>query len=204
LIVYVGRLAEEKGPDILLEAMGLLPRRLRQTTCMLFVGEGPMAQQLQQRVRRMGLEGNVRFLGFRQDVHRYLAAADVAVVPSRHEIFGLSLVQAMACGCAVVATRTGGLESILRDPSHGVLVEPNDPAALSKALVRLLDRPDLRERMGLCARAHVVSHYASSRVLETLRELIVSVVGGPKLAQRLTHEMPERYRYEHRSRPAVR
>ena len=197
LIVYAARLYEHKGPDILIEALGRLPESVWRASRAVLLGEGPMAEQLRHRVGELGLDGHVRFIGYRPDLERYLAAGDIFVAPSRVECFGVSLVDAMACGCAAVATRVDGFETILRDPSVGVLVEPENPAAMSEAIMRLLDHPDLREEMGRRARAHIVSHYASDLVLEMLRELLVPKGCEPKLAQRVTHEMIARYRHEH-------
>jgi glycosyltransferase involved in cell wall biosynthesis len=197
LIMYAARLDEDKGPDILIEALARLPESVWRTSRAVILGEGSMAAELRRRVGELGLNGRVQFIGFRPDLERYLAAADILAAPSRRECFGISLVDAMACGCAAVAARVDGYSTILRDPSVGVLVEPENPAAMSEAILQLLNQPAARAEMGRRARTHVVNHYSSVHVLEMLRELLVPDDGEPKLAQRVSNEMLARYRHEH-------
>jgi glycosyltransferase involved in cell wall biosynthesis len=143
----VGRLDEPvKGLAVLLEAMERVAERSPRAVC-LFVGEGPARSGLEAAVRRRGLTEKVRFLGERRDVPDLLHAFDLYVQPSILEGFGLSVLEAMAAGKAVVASRAGGLPEVVEDSVTGTLVPPGEPAALASAILALLEDPVVRARM---------------------------------------------------------
>ena len=97
---------------------------------------------------------------------------DVGVVPSLlQEPFGLVNIELMACGLPVIASRVGGIPEIVLDGVTGLLVEPNDPQALSEAMAKLLDDPELRKRMGENARKHVVQNFSLETYLDRLSEI---------------------------------
>jgi glycosyltransferase involved in cell wall biosynthesis len=103
----------------------------------------------------------------------WLRTADVVVVPSRREPLGLAAVEALACGTPVIASNVGGLREVVRDAENGLLIPPNDPGALTAALVRLLD-PSLRERLGAAGPASVAGHdirIAAAEMAEVWAEL---------------------------------
>jgi hypothetical protein len=104
----------------------------------------------------------------------FLAAADLLVMPSRNEGLGKALVEAMALGRAVVATRVGGIPSVVVDGETGSLVSPDDPAALARAVTELLKDPGLRHRMGDAGRRRAEQFSLAvmeSRLLDLYREL---------------------------------
>ncbi len=138
MILYAGRLEYEKGVQTLLAALQDVRRRCGPTR--LFVaGVGTYSDELRREVRRLGLRRHVRFTGFLADreLRLHFGAADVAVVPSIYEPFGLVAVEAMACGTPVVVGDTGGLREIVADGS-GLSFPPQDADALADALVRVL------------------------------------------------------------------
>jgi glycosyltransferase involved in cell wall biosynthesis len=103
------------------------------------VGQGPLAEQLEKARDRLGLGEQFRFLGYREDPIRVLVAADVFCLSSRHEGLAIALLEAMAAGLPVVATRVGGVPTVITDGRDGRLVPPGDPAALAEALAELSD-----------------------------------------------------------------
>jgi len=138
MVLYAGRLEYEKGVQTLLAALQDVRRRCGPTR--LFVaGVGTYSDELRREVRRRGLTRHVRFTGFLtdRDLRLHFGAADVAVVPSIYEPFGLVAVEAMACGTPVVVGDTGGLREIVSDGS-GLSFPPQDAEALADALVRVL------------------------------------------------------------------
>jgi len=162
LILFVGRIAPLKGIDTLLEAIGLLCEQGfldAVPIAVAVIGGEPDAsrdelsaamQSLERFCEERGLKEIVRFLGRRdQDsLPYYYSAADVVVVPSHYESFGLVALEAMACGRAVVASETGGLAFLIRDGETGFHVPAGDPSALAGRLAELLSDPGLREQMG--------------------------------------------------------
>jgi glycosyltransferase involved in cell wall biosynthesis len=140
-VVFTGRLAPDKGPDLLLEALA----RLRAPVPAFVVGEGRMRAALERRVRELALERSVSFTGWQREPGRWVAGAGVFVAPSREEAWSQSVVQAMALGTPVVAAAAEGLPAVLAD-GRGVLVPPEDPGALAAAIADVLAgrrRPDI-------------------------------------------------------------
>jgi D-inositol-3-phosphate glycosyltransferase len=158
----VGRFDPVKGLDTLLEAMAIVVRtdpRWAVNACLCLVGGDKLddPQRVDMEIARitqlrdeLGLEGIVNFLGpAPQDVlPLYYSAAQVVVVPSRYESFGLVALEAMACGAPVIASKVGGLADLVRDGQTGYLVPDGDPEALAARLLPLLDDPSLRRTLG--------------------------------------------------------
>ena len=155
VVLYVGRLEPIKGLDTLFDAIASL-RAGGLPVALLVVGgdtdESPTGHEahLRGRIRELGLSTSVRFLGPQpQDVLReYYVAADVTVLPSYYESFGMVALEAMACRSPVVGSRVGGLTTTVRDGVTGYLVPEGDAAALAQRLADLITDPDARERLG--------------------------------------------------------
>ncbi len=165
LIGVFAKVTPIKGQDLLLEA---LPQLLRShpDVHVLFVGstEGDFARRTQQRAKEMGIYSHVIFTGLRADVARLMQAVDVVTLPSRLETFGLAVLEAMALGKPVVATRVGGLPELVRDGETGMLVDFT-ATSLAHALNELLTSADLRYRLGQTARAFACQYYTPERMV---------------------------------------
>ncbi len=116
------------------------------------VGEGPLEPRLREENRALGLEGRVQFLGFRTDIQALLHAADFFCLATHSEGLGSSILEAMAAGLPVVATRVGGIPEIVEEGSTGVLVPPSDPGALAAAMEQMALDAGLRDAMGAASR----------------------------------------------------
>ncbi len=162
-VLSVGTLHPHKGFDVLLDALGLLAgegRDFRGT----IVGGGPLEADLRGRVGRAGLSGRVTLTGAlaQQDVLPLYARSSVFVLmaqPEWHWGVPNVIVEALASGCAVVTTRFGSVEELVRDGETGLLVPPKDPAALAGAIGRLADDAALRCRLAAAGRAAVAREY---------------------------------------------
>jgi glycosyltransferase involved in cell wall biosynthesis len=161
LVGSVGRFARIKRYQDLILALAHLGRS--DVVCLL-VGDGPEAPALAAAAREAGVGDRVRFLGWREDVPRILAALSVFVLPSANEGMGLVLVEAMAMGVPVVATRVGGIPSVVPDGECGLLVEPGDVAGLAGAVAKLLADPALAARMGAAGRRRAAAYSVESMV----------------------------------------
>ncbi|MHB8874312.1 MAG: glycosyltransferase family 4 protein [Myxococcaceae bacterium] len=166
LAVYTGRLAPEKGVDVLLEAWPRVQARLPGTRLWI-VGDGDEAGRLSAQAGRLCVSPTVAFAGAVADVSPYLRAADAAVLPSRSEGLPVAMLEAMACGLPVVATRVGGSAQVLEDGITGRLISPEDPASLGAALVEALSCDGARG-FGERARATVLERYGIERVAARL------------------------------------
>ena len=110
---------------------------------------------LSKQANGMGLGNSVHFLGFRPDLRAFLHLADLVVLPSLHEAFPRVLLEAMAAGRAIVATKVGGVPEAVEDGVTGLVVQPNNSKAVSTAISLLLHDRDRIERMGMAGRARV-------------------------------------------------
>jgi glycosyltransferase involved in cell wall biosynthesis len=184
LLVSVGRYVEEKDYPTLVDAVGLLISKHPRLRA-LIVGEGPLDRALQKKIDDAGLEKIVKLTGLRTDAIDIASAADVFVLSSVSEGLPLALLEAMAHGRAVVATRIGGIPDLIADGENGVLVPTADPAALAEAIGRVLDDPILRTRFGEAGRACVARFHSEDAMLEDYEKLYLEAVA--KRASRARH-----------------
>ncbi|MCB1918688.1 MAG: glycosyltransferase [Candidatus Competibacteraceae bacterium] len=150
VICAIARLAPEKNLGLLLEAF----RRVRATqpAVLIILGDGPERNALEARIVEWGLSDAVRLLGHRENVYPYLRRADLFIHTCQFEGFGYTLLEALACNVAVVSIDCPyGPREILGDNVYGILVQPDDPAALAAAILRLLT--DSNQRKALAARS---------------------------------------------------
>ncbi|MGQ9682312.1 MAG: glycosyltransferase family 4 protein [Anaerolineae bacterium] len=167
VLCYVGRLEHLKGVDVLLRAAALL-RESGQQFELRLVGDGPQRSELEQQVHDLGLRELVRVLGFRSDLPEMLSEADVFVLPSRHEAMSIALLEAMAAGLPVVATDVGDNARVVEHGVTGLIVPPEDPVALAKAVRRIIHDADERRRMGVEARHRAKRYGVQTMVDRTL------------------------------------
>lgn len=175
-LVAMGRLFPVKGFDLLLEAFAATAAEQPDWVLDIW-GEGPERGALEAQARRLGIAERVRFPGLTERPFEILRGADLFVLSSRAEGFPNVLVEAMACGLPVISADFGGAaKEIIRDGVDGVLVPPEDPAALASALLRLMADPAMRAR--LSGRApEVVARYSSERILALWEQAIAQALG---------------------------
>lgn len=172
--VFIGRLVDWKGVDLLLEAFRIVRGRIEAT--LEIVGEGSIRSALEAQAGDLGLGGSTRFLGWvpQRACAERLRAADALVLPSLYECGGAVVLEAMACGRAVIATNWGGPADYL-DESCGILVEPASRASfidgLADAMTRLARAPELRQAMGDAGRARVVRLFDWERKVDQMLEI---------------------------------
>jgi glycosyltransferase involved in cell wall biosynthesis len=147
LLVIIARLHPEKGHHYLFEALSEVQRQVDRPVRLLVAGQGPFEAAYREEIRALGCEGLVSFLGFRQDSPDLIAAADLVILPSLAEAFGLALTEALYLGTPVVASRVGGIPEIIDDGVDGLLVPPGDSAALADAIIGLLTDHPRRNKM---------------------------------------------------------
>jgi 2-deoxystreptamine N-acetyl-D-glucosaminyltransferase/2-deoxystreptamine glucosyltransferase len=169
-VAYLGRLAPQKDVGTLLQAFAVLPA----DTQLLLVGDGPDRPALQRRAQRFG--SRVHFTGFvpHVKVAAVLAHVDLLVLPSLYEDLSSALIEAMAAGLPVVATRVGGTADLVRHGVNGLLVAPRDPAALAAAIGQILADPAAAARMSAAARSTAAAYAwpdLARQVLEIYRQV---------------------------------
>jgi len=162
-IVTVCRLSREKDVATLLRAVALIAPQAPALRLEV-AGDGVCLDELRQLARELHLEERVHFLGQVREVPQLLARSGVFVLPSRTEGLSLTILEAMASGLPVLATRVGGNPEVVEDGVTGLLVPPGDPEALAAALLRLWNDPDLRQQMGQAGRQRVEQHFDVRRM----------------------------------------
>jgi glycosyltransferase involved in cell wall biosynthesis len=163
VLVTIGRLVKEKNHALLLRSVAPL---LRDERRLLLVGDGPLRDDLQARVRQMDGSRYVHVTGARQDVPALLAAADAFVLSSESEGLPIGLLEAMAAGLVIVSTAVGGIPAALRSGETGLLVPAGDERALTAALQRVFEGDEGLTRMAERGREHVLKTYSAERMAD--------------------------------------
>ena len=162
----VARLAPQKGHRVLFDAMPRVLERIPSARLRV-IGHEELSSvaELRAYAERRGVADRIQFEGFRGDVPALLRELDLLVLPSFWEGFGLVLLEAMAAGRPVVATRVGPIPEVVLDGETGLLVEPGDPEGLAGAIVRVLGDRGLAERLGRAGRARVAERFGLERMV---------------------------------------
>jgi glycosyltransferase involved in cell wall biosynthesis len=145
-LAVVGRLDPVKALHLAIEALSA--QGVPQEAHLHVIGTGPCESELRAQATAVGVAARVHFLGFRRDAHNFIAHCDALLMPSLHEGLPYTLLEAMAFGTPVIASRVGGLAEIVQDGTTGLLVAPGDASDLADALRRLIADPSLRKRLG--------------------------------------------------------
>jgi glycosyltransferase involved in cell wall biosynthesis len=172
----VAALVPHKGQRHLVEAAHLVVREVPDARFVI-LGEGELRESLERQVRDYHLEKHVLLPGFRTDVLGCIKGFDLFVLSSVTEGLGTSLLDAMACSRAIAATRAGGIPEVVIDGENGLLVPPRDHAAMASAIVRLLNDPALRQRMGEAGLSRVRSRFTVERMVAATADVYARVAG---------------------------
>ena len=178
IVAAVARLHPVKGHRYVIEAARRLVDAVPSAQ-ILFVGEGSERDEMERIVAEAGLDDNVHFLGWRDDVPELLRGADLGVLASiGSEGSSRAVMEYMACGLPVIATKVGAVPELVADGESGILVEPRDPEALGDAMARMLsDIPAARE-MGRRARETMENSFSPQRWAGRIEELYEDITGG--------------------------
>jgi glycosyltransferase involved in cell wall biosynthesis len=172
----VAALVPHKGQRHLIEAAHLVVREVPDARFVI-LGEGELREQLEHAVHEHHLDKHVLLPGFRTDVLGCIKGFDFFVMSSVTEGLGTSLLDAMACSRAVVATRTGGIPEVVADGDTGLLVEPRDHDAMAAAIVRLLRDEPMRRRMATAGFARVTERFTVARMVSETAAVYARVAG---------------------------
>ncbi|MFI5456417.1 MAG: glycosyltransferase [Isosphaerales bacterium] len=170
LVLFAGRLAEQKRVDDLLKALDLL-QHVQPDLRTLIAGDGPLRDQLEERAQAYHLDGRVRFLGHRDDLPRLLAAADLVVLPSAYEGLPNVVLEAMRFRKPVVATAAPGTTEAVIDGQTGLLIPVGNVQLLARAIRDIVRDPVMARRLGEAGRARVEAHFRADTMVAQFAEL---------------------------------
>jgi glycosyltransferase involved in cell wall biosynthesis len=176
LVAWLGRMTEIKRVDDLLRAFADLRGRGVDAVLAL-VGDGPNRESLVELAEHLGVGDAVRFTGFRRDVGSIYRASDVVALSSANEGTPVSLIEALAAGCAVVTTDVGGAVDVLDGGRVGFLVPAGDTKAFADRLEDLVRQPELRHEFGTAGREHVLARYSVHRLVRDVDRLYRGLLG---------------------------
>lgn len=180
-IVYVGRIAQQKDVQTLVQAIAFL----RRDTHLVIVGDGPDKERMERIAESLDIRARMTITGFvrHERVPAFLHHADVLVLPSKFEELGSVLLEGMCLGMPIVASRVRGITSVIDHESNGLLVSPGNPRALAAAIDRVLASPLLAQRLG--QRAHAASaRYTWSALADRVASIYLKVLGETSPARR--------------------
>jgi glycosyltransferase involved in cell wall biosynthesis len=169
VIGSVGRLGAQKDYRSLMRAAPHILCKHPQTYFVI-VGEGDEREALERLTDELQIREAIRLPGFMSEVEQAYSAFDIFTLPSIYEPFGLVILEAMASGCPVIATRVGGIPEIIRDEVDGILVPPQNPELLARAINRLIADDRLRTRLAEAGKESVHAGFAKSRAIRRLEE----------------------------------
>lgn len=177
VVGYAGQLVARKRIDVVMRILAGrefdgFPWRFA------IAGTGPETENLRAEASRLGIEDRVTFCGFVEDIHRWLAAIDVLVLPSFIEGFGYVLAEAGAAGKPSVAYRTSSVPEVVIDGETALLADPGDDAAFAANIRRLVTDPDLRARMGAAARRDVSERHGLDSMVERMESFLRERLAG--------------------------
>ncbi|CAO3363115.1 glycosyltransferase family 4 protein [Azospirillum melinis] len=175
-LLFVGRVVRQKGLDVLFEALASLPATTRSRIGLTIVGDGPARPELEAQAARLALSERIVFRGWlgRDELPAAYRAADAFVFPSRDEGMPNVVLEAMAAGLPVVATRIAGNRDLVVEEETGLMLDADDTPALAAALARLAEDPALRRRLGEGGRRRVVEHFSWRAVAAAYRDLTLA------------------------------
>lgn len=179
VIGYVGRLREEKGVDILIRAIAIL-HKTNPNVVLVVVGDGPDLKKLKLLAQELGIENSVHWLGSKSqdEVFSLFSVMDILTVPSRFEGFGLVAVEAMAAGLPVVASNADGLREVVKDGETGLSFESGNPNDLAEKLLFLLNKPDVRNYMGMAGRVRVQENFSIEQYGQRIERLYTTILNA--------------------------
>jgi glycosyltransferase involved in cell wall biosynthesis len=180
VVGFVGRFSHGKGHEELLAAADTI-RKQRSNVRFLVVGEASHGERhyemkIHGLARSLGLENTVLFTGFRKDIPEVMASFDLLAFPSHAESFGVVLIEAMAMELPVVSTNCDGVLDIVINGETGLYVHPRNAPELAAALLRLIDSPETRYRMGKAGRARVVEKFDQQKQINALERIYREVL----------------------------
>lgn len=195
LVAAIGRVSRLKGLEDFIAAAALVSRRFPSARFLIigepsFMAEGSniivdhsYEDELRQLAARLGLRDRVIFTGFRGDIERILPDLAVSVLPSLSEGLSNTLLESMAAGVPVVATRVGGSVEVVQDGDNGLLAPPGSPRDLAGAICRFLEDPAFARRAGEAARQRIAEHYSMRRLVERTSRFYESLLNREPAAQ---------------------
>jgi glycosyltransferase involved in cell wall biosynthesis len=171
----VANFSAGKNHKVLLKAISEVKKRNIQIKCLL-AGDGPLRKEIEDKTAELNLGDEIIFMGQRDDVNAIFSLFDIFVLPSSCEGFPNALLEAMACGLAVIATNAGGVPELVEKGRNGVLVKPGDDFELAAAIIKLCQSQDIRNNLGSYARKKMEDKFSLKRMTKEYEDFYKSLI----------------------------
>jgi glycosyltransferase involved in cell wall biosynthesis len=180
-ILAIGRLVHVKAFDVLIEAVSRLRSSIKKIR-LFIAGDGPLRAQLEAQRNSLDLQDQISFLGFRNDILDLLHASDIFVLSSRHEGIPMTLLEAMALGLPIIATKVGGVQEVIIHDESGIVIPPNNSHEIARACERIISNTRFGRALGTKATERLKREYSGSVFCERLCKLYEMVSGSRNIA----------------------
>lgn len=174
IIISVAELHERKGQEFIIKAIPAVIKKYPNVKLVL-VGEGPNKDNLKKLVKELEMERHVTFTSKQKEIPKLLKSSNIFILASKREAFGLVNAEAMICGLPIIACKVGGIPEIVKDSETGILIEPQNPEEISKALLILIENPETRKTLGEKGRARVLEKFDAKIMAEKYEKVYSSI-----------------------------
>jgi len=171
IIFSLSELHKNKGVDVALQAIALLPDKAREKIFYAVAGGGEEKENLEKLASELRISGIVRFLGFVPDAKKLISGADIFLMPSRTEAFPYAILEAGLAGAAMVATSVGGIPEVIRDMQNGILVHSRNPKEIAEAILYMLDHPEKQKEFGKEIKKTISNFFSLEKMVEETASL---------------------------------
>jgi len=189
LVGIMGRLFPIKNHRLFLQAAAIVAAEISDVSFVI-VGDGALRRELENYALKLGIGRRVIFTGWRKDQPRIYADLDVLALSSINEGTPLSVIEGMASGCPVVATRVGGVPDLIRHEENGWLVDASDSEALARGIIGVLQQPERAKRVAARARSDVLRIHAKKRLLDDIESLYGGLLNRRKICRIALPQVP--------------
>jgi N-acetyl-alpha-D-glucosaminyl L-malate synthase BshA len=176
ILIHISNFRPVKRVEDVIETFWLV--RQKRKARLLMVGDGPDRPKAEWLAHTRGIAGDVLFLGKQSDMSQVLSVADILLLPSELESFGLVALEAMACEVPVIATRVGGIPEVVDDGKDGFLYDVGDVSSMAEGCLRILADAHLRKTIGESARSHARRDYCSTKIVQLYEDLYRRTIQG--------------------------
>lgn len=176
VISCIARLVEKKGLEILIQALDLVRLQWGDSFRCRIIGEGPERPKLEKLVRRLELDRQIVFTGWRDKIFTYIAESYFLVLPSLSEGLGLVILEGLLLARPTIGSRVGGIPELIKDHHNGLLTPPGDPTALAQAIIYLLERPQLVRQLGLAGQKETLQNHKLDKMVAQTEQLYKTVL----------------------------
>jgi len=166
VIFSISELHKNKGIDVALRALALLPEEIKEKIVWSIVSDGEEKENLEKLAKELRVENMVRFLGFVPDARKLLSGADIFLLPSRTEAFPYTILEAGMAGLPIIATSVGGVPEVIHDMQNGILVHRNNPKEIAEAVLYYLNHPEKQKEFGGEIKKTIMNFFSLEKMLE--------------------------------------